>query len=183
MGAGLGMVGGALIGAGSAYGEYLASKKQNQWNLERRNDAWRREERLANTAHQREVTDLRKAGLNPILSAGGGGASSPVGGMISSTDPAKGIASGASTALEASRLKSQLGILDKQNKILDADVSSAGALKRFIDSDPQAYAAGKISKDLGFFGRFMHGIKKRFTSDPKTTYYPKFEKSTNKRHN
>lgn len=43
-------------------------EKQQKWS-----------EYMSNTAHQREVKDLREAGLNPILSAtGGNGASSPV---------------------------------------------------------------------------------------------------------
>lgn len=40
------------------------------------------QERMARNAHQYEVDDLRRAGLNPVLSAGGRGADTPSGGVI-----------------------------------------------------------------------------------------------------
>lgn len=71
-------VGGSLLS--SAVSLYNA-KKQMQF-----------QERMSSTAHQREVEDMRKAGLNPILSAmGGSGASTPQGVMVTPENPLRGM--------------------------------------------------------------------------------------------
>lgn len=98
-------VGAALVGgATSLIGGILgnnSAKKEAAKNREF-------QERMARNAHQYEVEDLRKAGLNPVLSAmGGSGAATPGGAVANVGNPAKDVVSSASAASAAAIQKDQ----------------------------------------------------------------------------
>lgn len=55
--------------------------QNNAWSAEQAQKQMDFQERMSGSAHQREVADLKAAGLNPVLSAHTNGASTPTGAM------------------------------------------------------------------------------------------------------
>lgn len=148
------LIGGALItGAAGLASSALGAVMQNRTN--------ETSIELANSAHQREVADLRKAGLNPILSATGGhGSSTPslgapsvdLGGPVNSAlasrlmkaQEMKTLAE-ASSAQTAAKLNDQTYWFNYHNAEGDAALKLAQVYKSDVDTDTKVLRAYKQS--------------------------------------
>lgn len=114
-------IGGAVAGS-AVSGLFSSHSASQQMNFQ---------ERMSGTAHRREVEDLKAAGLNPILSAKYGGASTPQGAGYQVPDIGSNISGAISSASQAKRVDTEVDNIraDTDKKITENDKLAVEMLK------------------------------------------------------
>lgn len=157
------LIGGALGGVGSIIGGAMNSAAQgdaNKANIEaakisgefNQNTAREQmafQEKMSSSAYQRATTDMKAAGINPMLAYAQGGASAPSGASGSmqaarseSTQPGEALKSGVQSAMA-------LAALDKELESKDAGIALDNAAKAAKESEVELNknAAWKATQD------------------------------------
>lgn len=111
------------IAAGVATGglNLISANQQNKAAESAASAQMQFQERMSDTAHQREVADLKAAGLNPILAVNGG-ASTPGGAMAPVVGPDLG--QSVSSALDYRRTKAAADMAEHQANLVDTQVDT-----------------------------------------------------------
>nr|QJB20617.1 MAG: DNA pilot protein [Microvirus sp.] len=159
-------IGGALISGASSL---IGGAMTNEANADIAAAANSTQIELANTAHQREVADLKAAGLNPILSAGGSGAATPsmhVPTMSNVIGDAMNQGVTNFSALQGARQTDAL--IDKsrsETRLNNALALSAAATANSANAAARVSSATAEEKRMGFFGKFLGSSASKAIAD------------------
>lgn len=115
----LSKIGEGLLGAGGHLGGSALSYSLMKKEAKRNRDF---QERMARHSHRYEMEDLRKAGLNPILTGKYGGAAAPSGSVAGVPD----FGQAASSAMSALRLKNETELIGAQKEKIEKETAMLG---------------------------------------------------------
>lgn len=104
--------GGDVLGVA---GSLLGGSQQNAANEKIADKQMAFQERMSNSAYQRTMADMKKAGINPMLAYQQGGAGTPQGAGIPAVDA---ITPAISTAMQGMRTRAEIKNMTEQNKNL-----------------------------------------------------------------
>lgn len=113
---------------------------------------------FAQNAHQWEVEDLKKAGLNPALSAGGGGASASGGGSFGGQTGTPG-ANPLDIAGKIADIRNGIAATNANNKLLGEQAEYYKKLAKKTEKETSVINTGWVGKTFGAGGE---GILKDF---------------------
>lgn len=165
----------AASAGGSLLGGVFGAIGQNQSNIANAREAAKNREfqkMMSDTAHTREVADLRAAGLNPVLSAGGGGASTPSGAGYTNESTTEPIAA---SAKEAASIMAQVNKTRAETKLIETQTSNAKNQGRMtsVTGDLADIVSGPIKMSADGWRKIMQLMKFNQGQRPRpTTFKP-----------